>query len=60
MVVGSATTYAISAYHHSNYKFDSCSWWGVIDTTLHDKVCKWIAAGQVLWCPSPMKMTAKI
>jgi hypothetical protein len=31
---------AISAYHHKNYEFESRSWWGVLDTTLCDKVCQ--------------------
>ena len=38
MVVGFTTTYAISAYHHSRCEFESCSWRGVLDTTLCDKV----------------------
>jgi hypothetical protein len=40
MVVGITTTYAISAYHHKICKFESRSWQGVLDTTLHDKVCQ--------------------
>ena len=38
MVVTFKTTYAISAYHHSSCKLESCSWPGVLDTTLCDKV----------------------
>ena len=45
MVVGFTTTNAISAYHHR--EFESRSWWGVLDTTLCDKVCQLLAAG--LW-----------
>ena len=41
MVVGS--TYAISAYHHKSCEFESCWWRGVLDTTLWDKVCQWLA-----------------
>ena len=38
--------------------------WGVLDTTLCDKVCQWFAAGQwflwVLQFPPPIKLTATI
>jgi hypothetical protein len=37
--VGFTTTYAINAYHHYSCEFESCSWWGVIDTSC-DKICK--------------------
>ena len=40
MVVGFTTTYADSAYHHYNCEFEPCSWRGVLDTTLCDKVCQ--------------------
>ena len=50
IVVGFTTTCAISAYHHKSCEFESCSWWGVLDTTLCDKVCYWLAAG---WWFSP-------
>jgi hypothetical protein len=46
MVVGFTTTYAISAYHHWSCEFESCSG-GVLNTTLCDKVCQWLATG--LW-----------
>ena len=39
MVVEFLSTCAISAYHH-------LSWRSVLDTTLGDKVCQWLAAGQ--------------
>jgi hypothetical protein len=39
MVVGFTTTCTISAYHHS-FEFKPCSWQGVLDTTLCDKVCQ--------------------
>ena len=29
LVIGLTTTYAISAYHHWNYEFESRSGWGV-------------------------------
>ena len=45
MVVGITTTCAISAYHHQSCEFDPHSWWGVLNTTLCDKVCQWLATG---------------
>jgi hypothetical protein len=44
IVVGFTTTCVISAYHLS-CKFISCSWWGVLDTTLCDQVCQWLSSG---------------
>jgi hypothetical protein len=46
MVVGFTTTYAISAIHHWSYEFESRSWPVVLDATLCDKVCQWLAAGR--------------
>jgi hypothetical protein len=57
MVFGFTTTYAISVYHHrSCEEFESRLWRGVLDTTLCDKVCKWLAAGR--WF-SPVSCTIK-
>ena len=39
-------TYATSAYHHHSCEFQTRSWRGVLDTTLCDKVCQWLEAGQ--------------
>ena len=39
-----------------SYDFKSHSWWGVLDTTLCDKVCQWLATGQ--WF-SPVSFTNK-
>ena len=39
-VLGFTTTYAIRAYYHEHCEFESCSWLGVLDTTLCDKVCQ--------------------
>ena len=47
MVVGFTTAYVISAYLHLSCEFESRSWPGVLDTTLCDKVCQWLATG--LW-----------
>jgi hypothetical protein len=38
MVVRFITICAISAYHHLRCGFQSCSWRGVLDTTLGDNV----------------------
>ena len=46
MVFGLTTTYAISAYHHLSCEFYSRSWRDALDTTLCDKVCQWLGAGQ--------------
>ena len=43
MVVGFPTTCAISAYHHK-CEFKSRSCWGVLDTTLCNKVCQLLFA----------------
>jgi hypothetical protein len=50
MVVWFTTTYAISTYHHQRCEFEPRSWWGVLYTTLCDKVCQWLTAG---WWFSP-------
>jgi hypothetical protein len=39
-IIGFATSFATSAYHHQSCDFESRSWWGALDTTLHDKVCQ--------------------
>jgi hypothetical protein len=46
MVVGFTTTCAISAYYHWSCEFELCWWWGVLDTTLCDKACQWLATGR--------------
>jgi hypothetical protein len=46
MIVGFTTTCAKSAYHHKVVSLNSRSWQGVIDTTLCDKVCQWLATGR--------------
>jgi hypothetical protein len=44
MAVGFTTTYAISAYHHFIFYFKSCSWRGVLDSTVCDKLFQLLAA----------------
>ena len=50
VTVGFTTTCAISAYHHWSCDFEPRSWRGVLDTTLCDKVCQWLATSR---CFSP-------
>ena len=49
------------SYHHWSREFESRSWRGVLDITLCDKVCQWLAAGpgylRVLRFPPPIKLT---
>jgi hypothetical protein len=53
MVVGFATTCAISAYHHYwRCEFESPTWRGVFDTTCCDIVCQWLATGR--WIRTPI------
>ena len=64
MVVGFITTYAISAYQHQCYEFESSSWRGVFDTTLCGKVFQRLrpVGGflRLLRFPPPIKLTAMI
>ena len=46
MVVEFTTTCAISTYHHWCSEFEPRSRRGVLDTTLCDNVCQWLAAGR--------------
>ena len=59
MIVGFTTTYAISAYYHQRCDFEPCSCRGVLDTTLCDKVCPWLAAGQCFSPGTPVSSTNK-
>ena len=52
MVVGFTTTYAIS-------EFESRSWRGVLDTTLCNKDCQWLAAGRWISPDTPVSTTNK-
>ena len=45
MVVGFTTTCAISTYHNYSCEFEARTWQSVLDTTLCDKVCQWLAGG---------------
>ena len=45
MLVGFTTTCAISAHHHLRFEFESRAWRSVLNTTLCDKICQWLATG---------------
>jgi hypothetical protein len=38
-------TYAIQL-RYVRYKSESCSWWCVLNTTVCDKICQWLAVGR--------------
>jgi len=59
LIYGFTTAYAISVYHILSCEFESYSWWGVLDTTVHDKVCQWPVAGQCFSPGSPVSSTNK-
>ena len=59
IVVQFTTTCPISAYHHYRCEFQSCSMRGVLDTTLSDKVCQWLTAGQWFSPGTPVSSTNK-
>ena len=59
MVVGFTTTCAISTYHHKCCEFEPRSWRGVLDTTLLDKVCQWLATGLWFSPGTPVSSTNK-
>ena len=57
MVVEFTTTYAIIAYHHLSCEFEPHSWRGVLDNTLCDKVCQWLATGLWISLGTPISAT---
>ena len=54
VVVGFTTTCAIHVYHHIRYKFEPSSWHGVLDATLCDKACQWLATGRLFSPGTPV------
>jgi hypothetical protein len=56
-IVGFTTTYAIAVYHHLSCEFKS--WWGVLDTTLCDKVCQWLTTDRWFSPGTPVSSTNK-
>jgi hypothetical protein len=59
MVVGFTTTCGISACHHYSCEFEPCSWRGVLNTTLCDIVCQWLATGRWFSPGTPVSSTNK-
>ena len=59
MVVGFTTTCSMSVYHHESCEFKSCSWRGVLNTTLYDNVCQWLATGHWFSPGTPVSCTNK-
>ena len=58
-VDGFTTTYAICAYQHYICEFEPCSWRGVLDTTLCDKVCQRLVTGRWFSPGTPVSFTNK-
>jgi len=58
-VVGFTTTCAISAHHHWSCEFEPRSWQCVLNTTLCDIVCQWLAAGRWFSPDTPVSSTNK-
>jgi hypothetical protein len=52
-------TCTISAYHHKSCEFEPCSLRGVLDKTLCDKICQWLAAGRWFSPGTPVSSTNK-
>ena len=57
MVVEFTTTCAIVAYHHLSCEFEPHSWRGVLDKTVCDKVCQWLATGMCISLSTPISAT---
>ena len=53
------STCAISVYHHWSCEFESCSWRGVLDTTLCDKFCQWLSTDRWFSLGTPVSFTSK-
>jgi hypothetical protein len=49
----------ISAYHYYRCEFEPRSWWGVLDTTLGDKVCQQLTTGRWFSLGTPVSSTNK-
>ena len=58
MVVG-FTTCAISADHHYSCELEFRSWRDILDTTLCDTVCQWLAVGRWFSPGTPVSSTNK-
>jgi hypothetical protein len=47
------------AYHHLSCEFEPRLWRGVLNTTLYDKVCQWLATGRWFSLCTPVSPTNK-
>ena len=54
---GFTTTCAISARHHKGCGFEPCSWRGVLDTTICDKVYHRLTTGLLFSLGTPVSST---
>ena len=54
-----ATTCAIGVYHHYSCELELRSWRGVLDTTLCDEVCQWLATYWWFSLGTPVTSTNK-
>jgi hypothetical protein len=59
VAVGFTTTYSISAYRNWSCEFESDSWRSVLNTTLCDKVCQWIATDRRFSLGTPVSSANK-
>jgi hypothetical protein len=59
MIVGFITICTISAYHHWRCEFEFHSWRGVLDATLCDKVCQWLAISRWFYPGTPVSPANK-
>jgi hypothetical protein len=57
--VGFTTIDAISAYHLNSTEYESRSWRGVLNITLCDKVCQWLAIAWWFSSDTPVSFTSK-
>ena len=49
--------FTMIAYHHLSCEFEPHSWRGVLDKTLCDKVCEWLATGLWISLGTPISAT---
>jgi hypothetical protein len=57
--ITSCTQIWICNKHSESCEFEPCSWQGVLDTTLCDKVCLWLATGRWFSRDTPVSSTSK-
>jgi hypothetical protein len=59
LCLGTVVICAITAYHYLSCEFEPCSWRGVLDTTLYDKVCQWPSKSRWFSPGTPVSFTNK-